>query len=156
LPVIANAKTVDPRDSTSTAVIQLETAMGAAIGCYPDAAAVEVPRVRFAPVKTTADLLALRSDAYIITSEGRAELLPSRDGVPPKIELDGNYKLVDGLEAALANGIPSLKSCDSLRISGKVRFHPGTEFVGDIVIENQQPEPVFCPAGTFKNTTISL
>ena len=38
--------------------------MGAAIECFADAGAIDVPRTRFAPVKTTADLLAVRSDAY--------------------------------------------------------------------------------------------
>ena len=64
LPLIKNKKTVDPRDSSSPAVFQLETAMGSAIECFDDAGAVVVPRDRFAPVKTTNDLFALRSDAY--------------------------------------------------------------------------------------------
>ena len=64
LPMIRNNKTVDPRDKKSTAVIQLEIAMGAAIECFAGSAAIDVPRSRFAPVKTTGDLLALRSDAY--------------------------------------------------------------------------------------------
>lgn len=37
LPVISNEKTVDPRDKKSTPVLQLETAMGAAIECFPKA-----------------------------------------------------------------------------------------------------------------------
>ncbi len=63
LPLIPNKKTVDPRDKNSPEVYQLETAMGAAIECFPDARAVDVPRRRFAPVKTTGDLLTLRCDA---------------------------------------------------------------------------------------------
>jgi UDP-N-acetylglucosamine pyrophosphorylase len=62
LPVMKNAKTVDPRDKKSTKVTQLETAMGAAISCFEGAKALQIPRSRFAPVKTTSDLLALRSD----------------------------------------------------------------------------------------------
>merc|ERR1712127_841238 len=58
LPVMKNSKTVDPRDKKSTPVLQLETAMGAAIGCFEGAAAIVIPRERFAPVKTTSDLLA--------------------------------------------------------------------------------------------------
>ncbi len=64
LPLIKNKKTVNPRDSSSPPVFQLETAMGSAIECFDDAGAVVVPRERFAPVKTTNDLFALRSDAY--------------------------------------------------------------------------------------------
>ena len=48
LPMIQNKKTVDPRDSQSTQVYQLETAMGAAIESFPGSAAVCVPRSRFA------------------------------------------------------------------------------------------------------------
>ena len=44
LPLIRNKKTVDPRDKNSPEVFQLETAMGAAIECFPDAGAIDVPR----------------------------------------------------------------------------------------------------------------
>jgi UTP--glucose-1-phosphate uridylyltransferase len=66
LPLIKNKKTVNPRDSSSKPVFQLETAMGSAVEVFPDAGAVVVPRSRFAPVKTTNDLFALRSDAYTV------------------------------------------------------------------------------------------
>ena len=69
LPLIANRKTVDPRDPTSTAVIQLESAMGAAIARFPGARLLRVPRHRFVPGKTTNDLLVLRSDVYRLTDE---------------------------------------------------------------------------------------
>ena len=95
LPVIRNQKTVDPRDKKSPKVYQLETAMGAAIECFAGAGGIVVPRTRFAPVKTTSDLLALRSDAYIITDDGRAMLAPERKGIPPEIDLDSDhFKLV--------------------------------------------------------------
>merc|ERR1719174_2351457 len=94
LPVMKNGKTVDPRDKASTKVLQLETAMGAAIQCFPGAIALVIPRSRFAPVKTTNDLLALRSDAYMLTPDFRIELHPDRAGVPPNIKLDGMYKFV--------------------------------------------------------------
>jgi len=51
LPVMKNSKTVDPRDATSHKVLQLETAMGAAVECFEGALAIVVPRERFAPVK---------------------------------------------------------------------------------------------------------
>lgn len=64
LPLIKNKKTVNPRDSSTAPVFQLETAMGSAIENFDDAAAIVVPRSRFAPVKTCNDLFTLRSDAY--------------------------------------------------------------------------------------------
>merc|ERR1711998_824821 len=93
-----NAKTVDPRDKKSTKVIQLETAMGAAIECFDGAQAILIPRTRFAPVKTTGDLLALMSDAYEVSEDHRMLLKPAREGVPPTIKLDGRYKFVDGFQ----------------------------------------------------------
>ena len=62
--------------------IQLETAMGAAIECFQGAGAIEVSRIRFAPVKTTSDLLAVRSDAYELTEDFCLRLHPSQT-VPP-------------------------------------------------------------------------
>ncbi|MCW2819387.1 MAG: putative uridylyltransferase, partial [Marmoricola sp.] len=64
LPMIRNEKTVDPGDPSSPKVIQIETAMGAAIEVFEDSRLIEVDRSRFVPVKTTNDLLVLRSDAY--------------------------------------------------------------------------------------------
>lgn len=156
LPLIRNSKTLDPRDKKSPGVYQLETAMGAAIECFPDAKAVDVPRSRFAPVKTTADLLTLRSDAYEITPDGRAALAPECGSVPPQVELDGSYKLVDQVEAALAAGVPSLKGCRSLRIDGPVTFAPGTIFEGDVEISNPGTTTRQVPAGTYRDQTIAL
>jgi UDP-N-acetylglucosamine pyrophosphorylase len=136
LPVIRNQKTVDPRNKKSPAVYQLETAMGAAIECFAGAGAVVVPRTRFAPVKTTSDLLALRSDAYVITDDGRAMLAAERKGIPPEIDLDGDhFKLVDQLDTALANGVPSLVKCRKLTVRGPVRFSASDRFEGDVVLE---------------------
>jgi UTP--glucose-1-phosphate uridylyltransferase len=136
LPVMTNVKTLDPRDKKSPPVYQLETAMGAAIECFPGAGAVVVPRTRFAPVKTTSDLLALRSDAYLIADDGRAMLAPERHGIPPEIDLDNNhFKLVDQLEAALFHGVPSLLHCRKLTVRGPVRFSSAEHFEGDVVLE---------------------
>src|SRR5919112_1794025 len=79
LPMIVNEKTVDPSDSSSPAVYQLETAMGAAIGVFEGARAIRVPRSRFVPVKKTSDLLVLRSDAYVLGNGARIALAPGRD-----------------------------------------------------------------------------
>jgi hypothetical protein len=107
-------------------VIQLESAMGAAIGEFDRATAVVVPRTRFAPVKATADLLALRSDVYRVTGEDRLVLIEERRGQPPVVDLDGeHYKLLSDFEALFPAGVPSLRDCESLRIRGRVRFESG-------------------------------
>merc|ERR1719229_1356448 len=116
LPVMKNPKTVDPREKSSTPVLQLETAMGAAISCFEGATAVVIPRERFAPVKTTSDLLALRSDAYELTKDFRIVLARSRAGVPPSIKLDGRYKFVDAMETLMPQGAPSLLACKKLTV----------------------------------------
>ena len=156
LPLIRNKKTVDPRDKNSPEVYQLETAMGAAIECFPDACAVDVPRSRFAPVKTTADLLTLRSDAYDIRPDGTAALVPELHGVPPHVELDHHYKLVDQLEAALAGGTPSLKGCRSLKVKGQVLFRADAIFQGDVTVENPTHSPLPVPPGIHFNTHLIL
>ncbi len=140
LPMIRNRKTVDPRDKQSTAVYQLETAMGAAIECFEGASAIEVPRSRFAPVKTSADLFALRSDAYRIDDDGRVALIPERNGVPPDIRLDDRYKFVDALKSL---GNPSLAKCDSLTVRGEVTFEDGAEVVGKVELDGTGQPVVF-------------
>lgn len=123
LALITNTKTVDPRAATSPKVIQIESAMGAAIECFTQTGAVVVPRTRFAPVKTTSDLLALRSDAYRLTEDYSLVLEDSRQGQPPVIDLDSrHYKLVADFEAAFPHGAPSLINCESLKVTGKKIF----------------------------------
>jgi UTP--glucose-1-phosphate uridylyltransferase len=61
LPLIRNLKNVDPKDSTTDPVIQLETAMGAACSAFSNSSAIEVPRSRFRPVKNTVDFERLQS-----------------------------------------------------------------------------------------------
>ena len=97
LPLIVNKKTVDPGDKSSPEVYQLETAMGAAVGVFEGARPLRVPRTRFSPVKSTEDLLALRSDAYVLRDDARVELDERRDGTPPVVDLDDDHykKLAD-------------------------------------------------------------
>jgi UDP-N-acetylglucosamine pyrophosphorylase len=143
LPVIQNKKTVDPRDKESPAVWQLETAMGAAIECFQGAVAVEVPRSRFAPVKTTADLFALRSDAYETRPDGSVGLIPSRQGNPPMVSLSSEYKLVDSLNSL--GPIPSLLAASAITIKGPVHFEEGVVITGAAEFDNE-PE---VPAGHY-------
>jgi len=157
LPVMKNGKTIDPRDKKSTKVIQLETAMGAAISSFTGAQALLVPRTRFAPVKTTNDLLALRSDAYTVTADFRAVLVDERNGVPPNVKLDGMYKFVDAMDAmAPAGCVPSLVGCDKLVIEGNVKFAAGVVIKGTVTIKNASGEQKEVPTGLLENTTLEL
>ena len=132
LPVICNKKTVDPRDSSTQPVYQLETAMGAALQCFPGARAVCVPRSRFFPVKTCSDLLLLRSDAVVIDDAGAMKLAPECNGVAPVVLLDSKlYKLVDSLDAL---GVPSLKNVSKLVVTKPHTFAPGEALSGEVVV----------------------
>merc|ERR1712187_1074604 len=156
LPVMLNDKTVDPRDKKSTKVIQLETAMGAAISCFAGATALKIPRSRFAPVKKCDDLIALRSDAYVLTEDFRIELAPERNGVPPLVKLDDRYKFVDAMDTIIPNGVPSLKNCSKLVIQGEVEFVAGVICVGDVTFSNGGDGKKTVAAGTYENTTVEL
>ncbi|HKN95173.1 MAG TPA: UTP--glucose-1-phosphate uridylyltransferase [Thermoleophilaceae bacterium] len=136
LPMIVNRKTLDPGDASSPAVYQLETAMGAAIDVFEGAAAIEVGRARFAPVKTTNDLLVVRSDAYELTAEAEMRLV--RDE-PPLVDLDSeHYKLVRDFDAHFPAGPPSLKDCDRLEVDGDVVFGAGVVVRGSVRIEGDR------------------
>lgn len=154
LPMIRNAKTVDPRDKNSTAVLQLEVAMGAAIECFEGSAAIEVPRSRFAPVKTTGDLFSLRSDAYEVLDDGQVRLAAERAGIPPVVNLGDAYKLVDQLEELGA--VPSLLAANSLTVEGRIRFQHGVILQGDVTIRNEGEELSEVARGTYKDESISL
>jgi len=156
LPVMLNEKTVDPRDKKSTKVLQLETAMGAAISCFEGAIAIQIPRTRFAPVKKCDDLIALRSDAYVLTEDFRIELAPERAGVPPTIKLDDLYKFVDAMDTLIPNGVPSLVGCKSMKVQGSLEFAAGVVVQGDVVFKNSGSEKKTVAAGTYKDQTVEL
>jgi UTP--glucose-1-phosphate uridylyltransferase len=147
LPLIINRKTVDPRDPGSTPVLQLESAMGAAISCFPGARAIRVPRSRFAPVKTTADLLAVRSDAYVLDDAFHVTPAPDRMAGPPDITLDpAFYTRVDDFESRIPEP-PSLRECVSLAVRGDVRFGRGVTVRGRVVVEARPGETLRVPDG---------
>ncbi len=153
LPMIRNNKTVDPRDKKSPAVIQLEIAMGAAIECFAGSTALDVPRSRFAPVKTTADLLALRSDAYEVLANGQVRLAASRLGVPPDVSLSDDYKLVDQIEPL---GTPSLIDCRSLKISGPIEIAAGVIIQGNVEISNSSDSRKILAAGIYRDRHVEF
>jgi UDP-N-acetylglucosamine pyrophosphorylase len=156
LPVMKNSKTVDPRDKASTKVLQLETAMGAAISCFEGATAIVIPRSRFAPVKTTNDLFALRSDAYTLTPDFRIVLADSRNGVPPDVKLDGMYKFTDAMETCIPNGPPSLINCTKIVVEGEVEFATGVVVKGSVTFKNASGSKKVIAAGEYKDQTVEL
>jgi UTP--glucose-1-phosphate uridylyltransferase len=143
LPLIINRKTVDPRDADSTPVIQLESAMGAAIGSFPGAALLHVPRTRFAPVKTTDDLLVLRSDVYEVGDDLRVEPVPGRADSLPFVELDKRYyRLIDAFEQRFPSGPPSLREAERLVVHGDVTFEAGVRVRGAVQLDADSPTTI--------------
>jgi UTP--glucose-1-phosphate uridylyltransferase len=135
LPLIVNRKTVDPGDASSPKVLQLETAMGAAVGVFDGARALRVGRDRFAPVKTTNDLLGLRSDAYCLTDAWHVVANPARRHGALVVDLDpAHYKLVADFEKRFRAGAPSLLECERLVVRGDVRFGGGVAVAGRVEI----------------------
>ena len=140
LPLIINRKTVDPRDSSSPPVIQLEAAMGAAIGSFKDAELLLVPRARFVPVKTTDDLLVLRSDVYTLSDDLVVSAVPERVGNLPYVELDPDYyKLLDDFEKRFPGGAPSLREADRFVVHGDVTFGEGVHVRGAVELDVDKP-----------------
>ncbi len=139
LPTIVNRKTADPREPSTPPVIQLETAMAAAISVFDRASAVRVPRSRFSPVKTTDDLLAVRSDAFVLTEDSRIVLAPERKD-PPAVSLDpAHYRLLDRFESRFPAGPPSLLHCRRFRVRGDVTFGRDITLRGDVLVEASAP-----------------
>jgi UTP--glucose-1-phosphate uridylyltransferase len=140
LPLIVNRKTVDPRDAGSTPVVQLESAMGAAIESFQGASLLLVPRTRFVPVKTTDDLLVLRSDVYRVTDQLDVEPVAGPSGRLPFVELDKRYyKLIDEFERRFPDGPPSLRQAERLVIHGDVTFGAGVTVRGAVELDVQEP-----------------
>jgi UTP--glucose-1-phosphate uridylyltransferase len=135
LPLIVNKKTVDPGDKSTPEVFQLETAMGAAVGVFEGARPLRVPRTRFSPVKTTEDLLALRSDAFVLHDDARVELDPRRDGNPPVVDLDDeHFKQLADFDARFGAGAPSLVDASRLAVEGDVSFGSGVIVRGSVTV----------------------
>ena len=143
LPLIVNGKTVE-----TTPVYQLETAMGAALSVFAGSRALRVPRSRFAPVKTTDDLLALWSDAYVLTDDACVSLHPARKGKPVVVRLDPAFYTAYGdLKARFPDGAPSLRACDALIIEGDFRFGRGVIARGEVRLTNPTGKQRLIPDG---------
>ncbi|RPJ73727.1 MAG: UTP--glucose-1-phosphate uridylyltransferase, partial [Desulfobacteraceae bacterium] len=161
LPMIVNPKTLDPRDGKSPPVYQIETAMGSAISLVEGAAAVNVARARFLPVKTCNDLLAVRSDCFVYSEREGLKVNPARTAAGRsekiKIRLDpAYYGTFDRMEQRFPQGEPSLVGCDELTVQGDVRFGKNVVIHGAVTIARNGSTPAFIPPGTLMNRDMCL
>jgi UTP--glucose-1-phosphate uridylyltransferase len=140
LSLIVNHKTVDPRDRGSPAVVQLESAMGSAIQSFEGARLLCVPRTRFVPVKTTNDLLTLRSDVYEVSDGMIVWPVPERVGDLPYVDLDKRfYGVLEEFERRFPRGAPSLREAQRLVVHGDVTFGSGVVVRGEAEVDAEEP-----------------
>ncbi|MFZ1410110.1 MAG: UTP--glucose-1-phosphate uridylyltransferase [Micropruina sp.] len=133
LPLIRNQKTVDPADPSTPAVYQIETAIGAAVEAFEGVRPILVDRSRFLPVKTTNDLLLVRSDAYRLTESATLETTAAQQAT---IDLDPRYyRNIADFEARFPAGAPSVAAASSLTVRGDWTFGPAVVALGDAVLD---------------------
>jgi UTP--glucose-1-phosphate uridylyltransferase len=148
LPVIRNQKCVSPQDDQSRDCYQLETAMGSAIECFEGARAIAVPRDRFAPVKTTNDLLVVWSDAFELTKDYRLVAADPVQFAECVIDLDTKFfGRVDDLKSRFSQGPPSLVKCGRFTVSGDHSFESGVVVEGDVELVNGGSAPQIVESG---------
>jgi UTP--glucose-1-phosphate uridylyltransferase len=117
--------------------------MGAAIEIFEGARTLEVGRDRFIPVKTTNDLLVLRSDVYDIGQDFGLD----QAGEVPFVELDPEfYQLVGDFDQRFPEGAPSLRKASSLKVDGDFTFGHGVQVIGEVELESQSAKRI--PADT--------
>lgn len=156
LPMIRNVKPVDPSRPDTPKVYQLETAMGLALSVFEGAQAICVERNRFRPVKRCNDLLALWSDAYVLTEDYHVLLNPERtvDADRPAWERDPivtlddrYYSLLQQLKERFPHGAPSLIECRRLRVQGDVYFGANVKVRGEAELVCEEGEVCSVPDG---------
>ena len=142
LDIIVNNKEVEGQK-----VIQLETAIGAAIGYFNNACGVNVPRSRFLPVKSTSDLMLIQSNLYSLKS-GSLVMNPDRQfATTPVIKLGTEFKKV-GQYLERFGSIPDVLELDHLTVSGDVSFGGNTSLKGTVIVVANPGNKIMIPAGS--------
>jgi len=126
--IIPNEKTV-----FGHRVLQLETAAGSAIQFFKNAQAVNVPRDRFLPVKSTSDLFIIQSDLYRLAN-GTLVMNPNRPiDTAPIVQLGDKFKEIRTYEKHIQGNVNILE-LDRLTISGDVYLGRNVELRGSVII----------------------
>jgi len=150
LEVIVNPKSLDH----GVNVIQLETAVGAAMKCFENAMGINVPRSRFLPVKKSSDLFLIMSNLYSL-SQGALVMSPERMFLStPLVKLgDANFKKVNDFLHRFAS-VPDILELDHLTVSGDVTFGKGVVLKGTVIIIANQGDRIDIPAGAILENKI--
>jgi UTP--glucose-1-phosphate uridylyltransferase len=62
---------------------------------------------------------------------------------------DRYYQLYDEMVKRFPGGPPSLRFCDSLRVTGDVRFGKDVRVAGVVEVNNPDAEPLYVPDGAL-------
>ncbi|CAK9437266.1 uncharacterized protein LODBEIA_P16440 [Lodderomyces beijingensis] len=134
-------------------VLQLETAVGAAIRHFKGAHGVVVPRSRFLPVKTCSDLLLVKSDLFYL-EHGALKLDPTRDGFSnPLIKLGSHFKKVSGFQSRIPH-MPKILELDHLTITGNVSIGKGVQLKGTVIIVCNDGDKIDIPNGSILENVV--
>lgn len=156
--VIVKQTTVDTAGTAAynhvRTMLHLETAAGAAIKCFASSIGLRVPRTRFRPVKTTADLLAVQSSLYSV-KHGSLILNPLRRvGSVPLIKLGHKFHHIDGFMERFQGGVPDIVALEHLTVSGNVYFGPGVVLKGTVVIVCNEGSRIDIPANSVLENVV--
>ncbi|CAG5127417.1 unnamed protein product, partial [Candidula unifasciata] len=134
-------------------VIQLETAVGAAIKSFDRAVGINVPRSRFLPVKTTSDLLIVMSNLYAMKT-GSLEMSPKRSFPSvPLVKLGNQFSKVKDFLKRFAS-IPDILELDHLTVAGDVNFGKSVSLRGTVIIIANHGEKIDIPMGAILENKI--
>ncbi|KAM7419890.1 hypothetical protein PAMA_016813 [Pampus argenteus] len=149
LEIIVNPKTLDG----GLNIIQLETAVGAAIKSFDNAMGVNVPRSRFLPVKTSSDLLLVMSNLYSLDA-GSLTMSKKREfPSTPHVKLGSSFTKVQEFLARFEN-IPDMLELDHLTVSGDVTFGKNVSLKGTVIIIANHGDRIDIPAGAMLENKI--
>ncbi|CAE6515977.1 unnamed protein product [Rhizoctonia solani] len=144
LDIIVNPKVADDGQP----VIQLETAVGAAIRHFPGACGINVPRSRFLPVKSCSDLLLITSDLYSL-EHGKLVMNPNRQfGQTPVVKLGDNFKKIANFQKRFRT-IPNILELDHLTVAGDVWFGRKVTLRGTVIIVANEGSRIDLPDGSI-------
>ncbi|XP_054085664.1 UTP--glucose-1-phosphate uridylyltransferase isoform X2 [Zeugodacus cucurbitae] len=150
MEIIVNNKTME----NGVRVVQLETAVGAAMKCFDGAIGINVPRSRFLPVKKTSDLLLVMSNLYHLKN-GSLVMSPQRMfPTTPLVKLGENHfsKVKEFL--GRFDKIPDIIELDHLTVSGDVTFGRGVSLRGTVIIIANHGDRIDIPAGAILDNKI--
>jgi UTP--glucose-1-phosphate uridylyltransferase len=143
LEIIVNNKNLE-----NEKVIQLETAVGAAIKHFKGAKGINVPRSRFLPVKSTSDLFLITSDLYSL-EHGQLIINPKRlfANIIPIVKLGEHFKKVQHFLTRFPSP-PKIIELDHLTVTGDVYFGKDCTLKGTVIIVANHGSRIDIPSGS--------